>query len=153
MQFSGDQMQFNCSADHTTGSMQLSGAATLNGANISGDYFSALTPCLKLDINMFKDDEASGQIEFAPGYIMTPQRDIELRQASFTLPWRITARSDAPAATGTLRAEELRYRQQNEGSLTATLHQIMLLPDSLQNTGKDMLISGNRALTGIRAMV
>jgi len=143
MQFSGDQMQFNCSADHTTGNMQLSGAATLNGANISGDYFSALTPCLKLDINMFKDDEASGQIEFAPGYIMTPQRDIELRQASFTLPWRITARSDAPAATGTLRAEELRYRQQNEGSLTATLHQIMLLPDSLQNTGKhELKISG-----------
>ncbi len=119
---------------------QLKGEAVIKQASLLSDYFAASTPEIKLQVTARDRFDIDGLINFASGTIASPRGEIELRQAAFTLPWKITADSSAILKKGKLTAEKLIFKQQYVGSLSADLQHIMLQPQSMQQAQKHQLL-------------
>jgi len=107
---------------------ELSGKLEILNANILDEYFTASTPRLATDIAADSLNSISGVTSFVQGNISSKQGDLELKKASFELPWLISDQQPAKLVSGKFTSAELWYKQRLEGEFSGSLQHLLLLP-------------------------
>ena len=110
------------------------GKITMAQANILGRDIIASTPVLSVNFTASDVKNINGNIDFAPGSVSDTEGNIQLRKVKFSLPLYISTKNPDQAESGSITAEDIRYKQQHEGSFCGKIRHFMRLPASVTDT-------------------
>ena len=98
----------------------IKGSLALTRPALLSSVFNAIGNKLAVDFSGNRGD-LSGMLNFSGGSISSPDGNIELKDADFTLPLTLASRLPGNLPAGSITARQLLYKQQSEGKLSGRI--------------------------------